>query len=191
MKKHFLSIARLKANFKIGGKETTRFLGIRVDGDKASITRKLMKKGFRPKTHSISGALVGCFNDMNVEIHIITNYEKVWRLAITLAETDDINNLRNTFNNLCDQFAENPRYITKNGSDFRIDNDVDIIHEMNDYHRRFEAVFYQKPYNTQYSESIEKTLMRPVWFMIKKIYDHFCICIYYDNEYNRSNGSDL
>ncbi|MGN0206826.1 MAG: hypothetical protein ACI4BC_06245 [Muribaculaceae bacterium] len=128
---------------------------------------------------------------MNVEIHIETNYGKVWRLAITGAKYNDPNNLKNTFNRLCAQFTESPRYIARNDSDYSIDDNVDITHEMNDNHRRFEAIYYQRQDDEQCTESIDKTLMRPVWFMIKKISDKFCICIYYDNEYNRSNGCDL
>lgn len=191
MKENFFSIAQLKALLSNTEKRITTFIGIPIDGSKKVITRKLIKKGFRPKAHSATGALIGRFNDMNVEIHIETNYDKVWRVAITGATYDDPNNLKNTFNKLCSQFAENSRYIAKNDSDYKIDDDVDIIHEMNDNHKRFEAIYYQKQDNGQCTESIDKTLMRPVWFMIKKISDKFCICIYYDNEYNRSNGCDI
>lgn len=35
-------------------------------------------------------------------------------------------------------------------------------------------------------------LMKPVWFkIVKSDMDEYYICMFYDNEYNRSHGEDL
>lgn len=37
----------------------------------------------------------------------------------------------------------------------------------------------------------ELMLMKPVWFKIVRVNGEYFICMYYDNEYNRSHGEDL
>lgn len=34
-------------------------------------------------------------------------------------------------------------------------------------------------------------LMKPVWFKIVRVNGEYYICMFYDNEYNRSHGEDL
>lgn len=41
------------------------------------------------------------------------------------------------------------------------------------------------------NEFMETTLKKTVWFMINQQYDRYKILMFYDNEYNRSNGEDL
>jgi len=37
----------------------------------------------------------------------------------------------------------------------------------------------------------EKFAKKSVWFMISRDYGEYSIVMYYDNEYNHSNGEDL
>lgn len=46
-------------------------------------------------------------------------------------------------------------------------------------------------YNMFATNAVEKTLKKPVWFMISESYGKYYISMYYDNEYNRANGEDL
>lgn len=45
--------------------------------------------------------------------------------------------------------------------------------------------------NTAIKIGKEMMLMKPVWFRICESYGEYYICMYYDNEYNRSHGEDL
>lgn len=55
---------------------------------------------------------------------------------------------------------------------------------MSVHNKRYEAVYLQSP-------EIADSDKRVVWFMIEKDYGRYCIVMYYDNVYNRSNGEDL
>ena len=58
----------------------TKFLGIPVDGTKASMIQKLKNKGF---TYDVeSNMLSGEFNGKKVSINIVTYKNKVWRLLV-------------------------------------------------------------------------------------------------------------
>lgn len=45
--------------------------------------------------------------------------------------------------------------------------------------------------NTTIKIGTEWMLMKPVWFKIVRVNGKYCICMFYDNEYNRSHGEDL
>ena len=45
--------------------------------------------------------------------------------------------------------------------------------------------------NTAIKIGTELMLMKPVWFKIVRVNGEYFICIFYDNEYNRSHGEDL
>ncbi len=105
-------------------------------------------------------------------------------------------------------------------SEFIIPKDEDISYEMKVNKKRYEAVFYQKAvkYDSLINETallvakdtlndeeydrfyalIEETmkvsmiaLNKQVWFMIKEDYGQYRIVIFYDNVYNKANGSVL
>lgn len=44
---------------------------------------------------------------------------------------------------------------------------------------------------TAFTYASDMILKSPVWFMIDDEYGEYRILMYYDNEYNRANGSDL
>lgn len=45
--------------------------------------------------------------------------------------------------------------------------------------------------NTTIKIGTELMLMKPVWFKIVRVNGKYFICMFYDNEYNRSHGEDL
>lgn len=45
--------------------------------------------------------------------------------------------------------------------------------------------------NTTIKIGTEWMLMKPVWFKIVRVNGKYSICMFYDNEYNRSHGEDL
>lgn len=45
--------------------------------------------------------------------------------------------------------------------------------------------------NTTIKIGTELMLMKPVWFKIVRVNGEYYICMFYDNEYNRSHGEDL
>ena len=71
-------------------KDVTRFLGIPVDGSKSEMIQKLKAKGYR--YNSTLDCLEGEFNGSQVHLSVVTNNNKVWRIAIVDAvlsnETD-------------------------------------------------------------------------------------------------------
>lgn len=122
----------------------TRFLGIPVDGSKSEMIRKLKDKGFQSSPIS-RDVLEGEFNGGNVNIYVITNNNKVWRIAVVDAYwSDDEVNIRNRFNKLCKQFANNSKYMPSY-EDYTIPEDENISYKMIADKKRYEAVFYQKP----------------------------------------------
>lgn len=204
-------------------RDVTKFLGIPVDGSKTDMIQKLKSKGF--DYISKSDMLTGQFNDYNVEISIVTNNNRVSRIAVFDKYTVDEAAIKIRFNKLCKQFERNSKYVSF--GEQTIPEDEDISYKMMVNNKRYEAVFYQKPFTfdtlsiqqeireillEKYSEadlanpnekieqesiSIAKDIIldliekSPVWFMIKEEYGKYRIFMYYDNEYNKSDGSDL
>lgn len=56
----------------------------------------------------------------------------------------DETGIRRRFNELCRQFANNPKYFSLR-DDQTIPEDEDISYEISAHEKRYEAVFYQKP----------------------------------------------
>lgn len=200
--------------------DVTKFLGIPVDGTKAEMIRKLKAKGFTSSPYD-KDILTGEFNGYDVEIHVVTNNNKVYRIMVVDANYTDETAIRIRFNRLCQQFIENKKYISPD-EEYMISNTEDISYEINVHNKRYQAVFYQKPesyynditalYSTKYtqeqienptdeiqndlirmlSDYIEQTVINySVWFMIDQNYGKYGILMYYDNEYNKANGEDL
>ena len=183
--KKLLSITMLLA-FTIAGyaqqeKTVTQFLGIPVDGSKTEMIRKLQAKGFQ-RTEIFD--LEGEFNGTDVYIAIKTNNNKVYRIMVANKNPTDETDIKIRFNNLCYQFANNPKYISL--QDYTIPENEDIGYEMTVHKKRYQATYYQQPLTSDYDK-------RNVWFMISEGYLHgtYNICLYYDNEYNHANGEDL
>ncbi len=130
-------------------KDVTTFLGIPVDGSKSEMKKKLMSKGFIPKLSGKNEYFEGEFNGTDVQIHIVTNNNKVYRLMICDANTKDEANIKIRFNRLVSQFEKNKRYSCLD--DYTIKDGVDISYEMAVNNKNFDAIFYQNPDTTKFS----------------------------------------
>lgn len=201
-------------------KDVTKFLGIPVDGSKVEMIRKLKEKGFTVDLYD-KDVLKGEFNGTDVNIRIVTNNNKVYRIFISDVYTYNESDIKIRFNNLCNQFGKNKNYIPLD--DYTLSADDEISYEMSVHNKRYEAYYFQKPledtkmqfYENACSVLLEKyseeQLMKPtpaieeeigmlmlegflkksVWFMIDRDVNQYRILMYYDNEYNKANGEDL
>lgn len=210
MKKLFLIsclfIFSLVANAQ---REVTKFLGIPVDGTKTAMIQKLKAKGFT-STAFDREILEGEFNGRRVYVNVVTNNRKVYRIMLTDAVPVNENNIKIRFNNLCQQFMNNPKYSSY--TDQSIPDDEKISYEIMVKKKRYEAAFFQVKQSevdsflkSKYTEDqianptddIRNALAifiskKFVWFMIDNTaYDEYKIIMYYDNGYNQANGEDL
>ncbi len=142
-------------------KDVTKFLGIPVDGFKADMKKKLISKGFTPKTFEGNEYFEGEFNGFDVTVYIVTNNNKVWRIVLHDKNHQDEANIKIRFNNLCHQFEKNERYYTP--EDFTISEKEDISYEMTVNNKIYSAGYYQIPNSESMdalSEAIYKELKR-------------------------------
>ena len=214
-------------------KDVIKFLGIPVDGYKSEMQRKLIGKGFT--YNSLYDVYEGEFNGAKVNLYVVTNNNKVWRIMVCDRYPCDETSIKIRFNNLCRQFAKNKKYVSAafNENPDYISDSEDISYEMLVHSKRYEASYYQAPDTSivdkvsvqnriresllkQFSqeqienptdkqreemESIINSEMasvayeimekKSVWFVISEYNGKYFIAIYYDNEYNRSDGEDL
>ena len=209
MKKLALAMLLCISTFTYAPKEVTKFLGIPVDGSKPAMIEKLKAKGF--KYNQRLDYLTGEFNGCDVNVYVKTNNNKVYRIALVDANARDETGIRIRFNNLIRQFNNNKKYIPAYATAPTIDDSEDISYEMSIRNKRYEAAFYQKATNSDNKlikesdsnsatdsvsveetwEEIESNLKRSVWFMIGRNYSDYRIYMFYDNEYNHSDGEDL
>lgn len=201
-------------------KDVTKFLGIPVDGTKSEMIKKLKEKGFTECSYD-KDVLEGEFNGTDVQIFIVTNNNKVWRIAVADANTTmNEADIRIRFNNLCEQFKNNKKYTSFSSSDYTIPDDENISYEITVHNKRYEASFYQMPDSASMAQSVlskypkeqldslseeeQKKVIRElasyaveaasnksVWFMIAERLGGYYIAMYYDNEYNQAKGEDL
>lgn len=181
MKKILLSLTLLMLSVAMYAQnEVTKFLGIPIDGTKAAMIQKLKAKGFTYNAQV--GLLEGTFNGEKVYVSVQTNKNKVWRIAVTDKTGRDEGQIKIRFNNLCQQFDDNPKYYSLKGTQKLSDND-NISYEMTIDNKQIQAVYYQLPH--------EGALNRTVWFTIGKVYSEYHISIFYENNKNESHGEDL
>jgi hypothetical protein len=144
MKKVLLLALLFVSVFAFGQKDVTKFLGIPVDGTKAAMKQKLIAKGYTPRTDMEGNEyLEGEFNGTNVNIHIVTNNNKVYRIMVTDKNVLDEANIRIRFNKLVSQFKENKRYVSM--GNYTLPESEDISYEMMVHNKVYEAAFYQAP----------------------------------------------
>ena len=122
-------------------KDVTRFLGIPVDGSNAEMVRKLKLKGF--KSDVTGQYLKGQFNGKDVNLHVVTNNNKVYRIMLCDAFPMDESNIKIRFNTLCQQFENNSNYISFDN--YRLSEEEDIFYELTVNKKRYQAVFFQIP----------------------------------------------
>ena len=125
-------------------KDVTKFLGIPVDGTKTAMIQKLKAKGFTPSTWD-KNILEGEFNGFDVNVHIVTNNNKVWRIMLADKITQDETGIKIRFNELCRQFENNKKYKSMTDKEQTIPDDEDLSYEMTVNNKRYEAVYYQQP----------------------------------------------
>lgn len=123
--------------------DVTTFLGIPVDGFKSEMRQKLIAKGFTPKKVGNNEYLEGEFNGTDVHIFIATNNNKVYRIMVCDANTQDEANIKIRFNKLVNQFENNKRYTALD--QYTISDTEDISYEMLVNKKNFDALFYQNP----------------------------------------------
>jgi hypothetical protein len=201
-------------------KDVTQFLGVPIDGFKSEMLKKLKDKGYESSAGN-KDVLVGEFNGTDVNIHIVTNNNKVYRIMVADANGMNEGDIKIRFNTLCQQFHNNKKYLSLSDSTvskYTINDDEDISYEMLINNKRYEAVFYQKtadydsltlernnllkkePFNDVDKDRLRTILAKMlddnnfnkvVWFMIREHYGKYYIALYYDNKYNKANGGDL
>ena len=123
--------------------DVTTFLGIPVDGFKSEMRQKLIAKGFTPEKVGTNEYLEGEFNGTDVHIYIATNNNKVYRIMVCDANTQDEANIKIRFNRLVNQFKNNKKYTSLD--QYTISDTEDISYEMNVHKKNFDALFYQNP----------------------------------------------
>ena len=219
MKKLLLiTMLLISSLFVYAQQDVTKFLGIPVDGSKSEMIQKLKAKGYTSSPLD-KDVLVGEFNGADVNIHVVTNNNKVYRIMICDVNNIDERAIQIRFNRLCEQFVNNSKYSSLPLEEYMIPDDEDISYEITVHKKRYEAVFYQKTDETFMAKQIEaafpqytkEQLANPseelraeivnfvtqyiskkaVWFMINERLGKYCITMYYDNEYNNANGEDL
>lgn len=126
-------------------KDVTKFLGIPVDGSKAEMIKKIKDKGYTDNPYS-KDVLDGEFNGMNVNIHIVTNNNKVCRIMVCDAHLMNEVDIKIRFNKLCKQFENNSKYMFV--QDYTIPAEEDIAYEIAVHKKKYEAIFYQNPATT-------------------------------------------
>ena len=161
-------------------KEVTKFLGIPVDGSKASMIQKLKNKGFVYNTSS--DCLEGAFNGQRVNVFIVTNNNKVCRIMVCDKNSCDEGQIKIRYNTLCRQFANNQKYVPIFAEE--LSESENISYEMTVHNKQYQAVYAQLPADDDLRN-------RFVWFTISELYGKYYITMFYDNEFNRAHGEDL
>lgn len=161
-------------------KEVTKFLGIPVDGSKASMIQKLKNKGFVYNTSS--DWLEGEFNGHRVNVYVATNNNRVCRIMVCDKNTYDEGQIKIRYNTLCRQFADNQKYVPISAEE--LSERENISYEMTVNNKQYQAAYAQLPADDDLTK-------RLVWFTITKFYAEYCITMFYDNEFNRAHGEDL
>ena len=175
-----------------GQREVTKFLGIPVDGYKQDMIRKLKEKGFT--YDSAHDCFNGEFNGSRVNVYVVTNNNKVWRIALVDANMTDETNIKIRYNILYQQFCNNKKYVSSSFNQ-QLSDSENVSYEMTVNKKRYEAAFYQQNLATGTRETTDNDVLdyfkRTVWFTIKEFYGEYYISMFYDNEYNKANGEDL
>ena len=122
-------------------KEVTKFLGIPVDGSKASMIQKLKNKGFVYNTSS--DCLEGAFNGQRVNVFIVTNNNKVCRIMVCDKNSCDEGQIKIRYNTLCRQFANNQKYVPIFAEE--LSESENISYEMTVHNKQYQAVYAQLP----------------------------------------------
>ena len=187
-------IALLISAVTFAQNDVTTFLGIPVDGTKTAMIQKLKAKGFTyDATYDM---LEGEFNGKGVEVLIVTENNKVYRICLIDKNETTESQIKIRFNTLCRQFEKNEKYLPVKYNQ-EIDENEDISYEMLVHKKEYQAAFYQvgpggvESYFDKSLEDMEQLSNKVVWFTISERYGKYVIAMYYDNYKNQANGEDL
>lgn len=155
-----LILAMTIAFATLAQRNVTKFLGIPIDGTKAAMIQKLKAKGFTYDAKK--DIMTGEFNGHNVELHVVTNNNKVYRILVVDAIGYTEGEIKNRFNTLCRQFEKNGKYVPQNFTgEFEIGEKVDLSYEIDVNEKRFEAAYFQ------FTEADEDTTGMAKWAIDK------------------------
>lgn len=140
----FFCIMAITAISLFAQKDVTTFLGIPVDGNKSEMKQKLINKGFVPKKEGATEFLEGEFNGTDVRVFIVTNNNKVYRIMLCDANTQNEANIKIRFNKLVSQFENNKRYCSLDNK-YTLSDEENISYEMTVHNKNYDALFYQYP----------------------------------------------
>lgn len=157
----FIALAIMLPAVSFGQKDVTKFLGIPVDGTKSEMIRKLQAKGFKlvNDPYSDEKYLEGEFNGEDVNVYVVTNNDKVYRICVIDKTLRDETDIRIRFNKLVRQFAFNDKYSCGSESfvDFIISSDEDINYGITVLNKRYSASFFQNITDSiAYTKEIEE-----------------------------------
>ena len=142
MKKILLAIILLLCSISsYAQSDITKFLGIPVDGSKSEMIRQLKDKGFVSSDY-YSDVLQGEFNGHLVNVYVVTNNNRVYRIMVGYQNTVTKAQIKRQFNNLCHQFESNENYISL--EDCTIPDNEDVSYEMTVNSKEYIASYYQK-----------------------------------------------
>lgn len=176
-------------------KEVTQFMGIPVDGSPTEMVKKLKAKGFKTDEKFMQPikqglidwdgpeVLTGRFNGERVILGLLVEQNKVWRICLSDKDSRDETQIKRRFNTLVRQFENNDKYVYF--YEQTIADDEDISYQMTVNKKQYEAYFLQKGEDGTVDEK------RFVWFQISQHSDGYRIDMFYENEYNEADGSDL
>lgn len=137
-----LGLAIMIAFVSSAQKNITQFMGIPIDGTKSAMIQKLKAKGFT--YNATDDVLSGQFNGRSVDLHVVTNNNKVYRIMVADAVGTSESEIKIRFNTLCSQFEKNGKYFPQNLlGEYSLDDDEDIFYEMTVNNKRFQAAYYQ------------------------------------------------
>ena len=177
-------------------KEVTKFLGIPVDGSPTEMIKKLKAKGFTTDEDFMQvvkrglidwdgpEVLTGRFNGEKVRVFLVVETNKVWRIALKDKKDRDETQIKIRFNTLVRQFEGNGKYVPL-VDEQTIADDEDISYQMTVNKKQYQAGFVQK------GEDGTVDAKRVVWFTISQVSNGYRISMFYDNQYNEADGSDL
>lgn len=186
MKKLLLALSMLVCTTVVAQeqeKDVTKFLGIPIDGYKSEMIQKLKDKGFVYSNYD--DTLSGEFNGSSVTLSVVTNNNKVYRVAVFDTNSYSEGDIKIRFNNLCNQFDNNSRYVRVASDSYKLSDSEDISYNMIVNKKRYEAAYYQK------TADGKPCWHKVVWFMIDSSYGEYRIIMFYDNTLNQANGEDL
>ena len=147
MKKVFTVFVLLALSVAVyAQKDVTKFLGIPVDGSKTEMIQELKAKGFT--YDKALDRLYGTFNGYDVNVYIVTNNDKVYRIMVCDKYSQDAGDIKIRFNTLCRQFLDNKKYVSLSENDIEIPESENIAYEMTVNNKRYEACFFQLPEDT-------------------------------------------